>query len=199
MPTGYTYPVIEGEITTATEFAQLCARAFMWNMRDTGMDAPLRMPEPNNYYTSHKVMNRLEELEEWDNSTEEEKYSQWSDYIEATEKRAQDRRDEVAKNREAILPIYNEINRMDVPSTHQAFKDFMLEQLDMTIRQDATFDDKWYATQSYPEWVDEHRGYILRSIEVATEGMVKEEEKAKKSREWINGLIKHFGVEVLDF
>jgi hypothetical protein len=35
MPTGYTYGVQKGEITTLEDFAKTCARAFLWHARDS--------------------------------------------------------------------------------------------------------------------------------------------------------------------
>lgn len=58
MPTGYTYPVVEGKITEFPEFAMSCARAFgaLISMREEPMDAPV--PEefaPNTDYYDKRI------------------------------------------------------------------------------------------------------------------------------------------------
>ena len=45
--TGYTYPVLEGEITTFEEFAKRCMSAFLMQMRDGDEFKPM---QPDDYY-----------------------------------------------------------------------------------------------------------------------------------------------------
>jgi len=52
MPTGYTYPVVEGKITEFSDFALSCARAFgaLITMRDDPHDTPIPETfEPSDY------------------------------------------------------------------------------------------------------------------------------------------------------
>lgn len=58
MPTGYTYPVVDGKITEFPDFAISCARAFgaLISMREEPMDAPV--PEefaPNTDYYDKRI------------------------------------------------------------------------------------------------------------------------------------------------
>lgn len=54
MPTGYTYPVVEGKVTEFRDFALGCARAFgaLIMMRDDAADAPIpeSIPADTDYY-----------------------------------------------------------------------------------------------------------------------------------------------------
>lgn len=69
MPTGYTYPVCDGDITEFPAFAMSCARAFgaLITMRDDPMDAPI--PEeikPDTKYHDDRIaadMKRMGEVQ----------------------------------------------------------------------------------------------------------------------------------------
>jgi hypothetical protein len=82
VPTGYTHPVAEGEVTELSDFAALTARGMMpfIHMRDTSLGATLHYPanpdDEDNYYRK-SLVEAEERLGVWLNLTEEEKYAKW--------------------------------------------------------------------------------------------------------------------------
>lgn len=198
MPSGYTAEILDGKVTTGKEFAEKCARAFMFNMRDVAWEAPLRMPERYDSYYGETLGERLAELEAWDNSSEEEKYAKWSEYAETQEKNAAESRRKAEENRRMLMKVRDEVVLIRVPETHRNFREFMLDQIDETIKFDATYREEYNRVVPYVEWVESQRGYILRAIQIATDGLADAEERYQKGREWVSKLAELYGLEIED-
>jgi hypothetical protein len=196
MPTGYTQDVINGKVTTAQEFAKECARAFMWNMRDTDRAAELRMPERNDSYYAEDLPRATDELIMWDHSSEEQKYAQWSEYAEEIEKRAVEHRAEAAANRERLTKLLAEVESIGVPETHAEFKKFMVDQLTETIRYDGTFREDYYKIVPYERWAESRRSELLKAIHRAADGLREAQERHEKSVAWVTTLAKTYGLTI---
>lgn len=198
MPSGYTEKILDGEVTTAQEFAKVCAHAFIFSMRDEGINAPIRMPKRDDSYYAEELTKRLAELKEWDESTEEEKYAKWSEYVEAAQERRDKARADATNNYLRLRTVGLEIEKMKVPEALDKFKEFMIDQISATIQYDGTFNDKWYVVRSYETWVDSQRSDILQSIEFVTKRLHEAEERYQKGRAWVSTLAKTFDLEVVE-
>lgn len=198
MPTGYTAEILDGKVTTATEFAAKCARAFMVNMRDEPWDSSLVMPKRYDSYYAEELPARLAELAEWDNSTEEEKYARWSEYAVKQSEAAEEAKQRAEENYQKLQAVLVEVRRIKVPESHFEFRNFMIDQINQTIDFDGTFNEKYYQVQDYVSWVEEHRGHVLRSIRIASEGLEKSEQNYQKGREWVSTLANLYDLEIVD-
>lgn len=193
MATGHTYPVIEGKITTLEEFASECAKSFVWSARDTG---EIRYPETNSFH-KEGLYKSIARLEEWDSLDEEGRYAKWSEYAANAEISADNAEQEAARNYERLIRIQELIPEpRNVPEEYQNFVSFMHDQIDDTIKYDGTFNESYYNVISYTEWCETQRGEIVRTISIRAKAIQEEEERVAKSRAWIDGLVKHFGVKV---
>lgn len=195
MPTGHTYPVVEGEITTLNEFAYECSRSFVWSFREGNA---LAYPPRHDGYYAEQLPKTMAELSAWDNMSEEEKYAEWSamaDDMTAQAARSRAKAEEAAAR---IQPLLNAALNVQVPETHKRFKEFMVEQLQSTLDQDGTHNPKWYSFPNYSEWCDARRPQLLNQISRYAVELAKSEENYQKSREWITILANLFNLEVND-
>lgn len=140
MPTGYTAAVADGTLTDFRKFAARCAHAFGANIlvRDDGMDAPIPVYEPSDYYqkAAERTRARLYDLERM---TVED----------AARKMAADEAQRVMYEAECEARRKSELARYEtmlkqvdawVPPTpdHLGLKDFMRQQLRESIRYDCS-------------------------------------------------------------
>lgn len=138
MPTGYTAPVQEGEITTLRDYALRCARAFGATilMRDEPLDVQIPEKfEPSDYYaknidTAKLEIQRLESLTLEEAAAEAQK--QFDEATEYRAKRITTRRLQ-RKRYETMLAA---VRAWDAPETHVELKGFMTRQLEESIRFD---------------------------------------------------------------
>lgn len=137
MPTGYTYPVVEGKITEFPEFALSCARAFgaLITMRDDPMDAPI--PDeigPDTRYYDQRIADdtkRLGEIQAMTNAEADAAAAaahgaamrSRSDYLKRQETEAARLNAMLAKVREWTPPT----------AEHVDMKRFMIEQLTASL------------------------------------------------------------------
>ena len=195
MATGHTHRIIDGEINTLDEFAYECSKSFVWSWRDgNGLAYP---PRHDSYY-AERLPQAIAELAEWDNASEEERYAKWSAYANKQEQQAEEARKRADLAYLRLAPLLDAAKAKVVPETHKNFKEFMISQLEDTIKHDGVFNSNWYRVYSYPEWADSQRGEILRTIERCSEGLREAEENNRKSREWISTLAALFNLEVKD-
>lgn len=139
MPTGYTAEILDGKINTFKDFAKKCMRAFgaTIHMRDDSLNESYRPREIDKYY-----IERVEEAEEKlavlktaddkffiDKVREELK----SDYAYYEEKLRKVKADEVK-----LKSILTDTKKWNPPTDdHVGIKDFMIQQLEETIKYDA--------------------------------------------------------------
>lgn len=134
MPTGYTYPVAEGDITELSDFAMKCARAFgaLVSMRDDPSDAQIpETLEPSTSYhdkalaVARALMAELPALsnEECDSRAKDEYEKEFTSYLERGSKRTKENQ-----------RIRDMIKKVEAWSTNaEGIKEFMMEQLNMSI------------------------------------------------------------------
>jgi hypothetical protein len=195
MPTGYTAPVEDGEVTELKDFAALCARAFMWTMRDTGMKAPLRYPEaPGKGYLQGSYEDALSARRLWQESTEEEKYAQWSTYYNDTLAEHARRRANILERNARHYAMLAQVQEVDVDAKLQNFKNFMIEQLTMSITNDG---DHWYTILEYVEWCQMKDKETERSVKYYRDQITAEVERYNESCGWIDLLANTYRIEVV--
>lgn len=197
MATGHTHRVLDGEITTLSDFAHECSKSFVWSWRE---GERLAYPPRRDSYYVERMTNTLAELTAWDSASEEQKYARWSEYVDSMSASAEEAKAE-AKDAEAkIVPLLEEAlrNRNKVPATHKKFHQFMIEQLRDTLSFDATFKPKYYETYSYPEWCDMQRPEFIRSIDYYTNEIAKAQENYDAARAWISTLAETYDLKVED-
>jgi hypothetical protein len=142
MPTGYTAGILDGKITTFSQFAKQCMRAFgaTIHMRDDDMDAEYVKRTPSEYHIKEieKAKQLLRDAETLSDETiiankraeleENKKY-----HIERIEKAKI-----AAKSLNAIL---KDVMAWQPPtSEHTGIKNFMIEQIQTTIDHDGSSD-----------------------------------------------------------
>lgn len=196
MPTGYTAPVEDGEITELKDFAADCARAFgaFIHQRDDSMDAVLRYPDPpENSYYQKSYTEACNELAEWQAMTEEEKYGAWSAYYKKALADHAASRARIQQNNARHYAMLAKVHAVDVPSKLQNFKDFMVQQLETSITNDF---DRWYTLQEYVEWCESHAEFLARRAKNSLEYLNDENERYQSRCEYIDLLAKTYGIEV---
>lgn len=196
MPTGYTADILDGKIDNAQDFAKVCAHAFMWSMRDSSPGDLLATAPRTNSYEEDSLRASFTELAVWDAVSEEGRYALWSTYVLKTEAARDESKERCDKNLALLNKVRQEVLDIAVPETHQRFKEFMLEQIDSTIRFDATFNPKWYVTQPYAEWCDSQRPEILRIIEIRAKSLQEAEDRYLEGREWVRTLASLYNLEI---
>ena len=142
MPTGYTAGIIDGTTKTFKQFATQCARAMgaSIHMRDEPFDAPFKPREPGEYHTKAieaalLEMKRVQALS--DKELLDEERAHITEEIQRNRKAIKD----TNKVRSALDKMRNEVLKWEPPtSDHIGVKDFMLKQIDETIKFDGSTD-----------------------------------------------------------
>jgi hypothetical protein len=137
MPTGYTYPVVEGKITEFPDFALSCARAFgaLISMREEPMDAPIpdEFAPETEYYDKRIVAGKARLAELLTMTTDEARAVAEAEH----EKAIADRNRYLAdKDAEAarVKAMIAKVRAWNPPSPdHAEMKTFMLEQLTISL------------------------------------------------------------------
>lgn len=202
MPTGYTADIYEGKEVSFPDFVMDCARAFgaLITMRDDPRDAPIPDEfQPNDYHLrEHETaLRNLAEAKAWteDQATE---YAEVA-YVEAHGAWVEHQL--TAKERgERYEAMLAQVQAWEPPTPdHQGLKDFMVEQLESSIKHDADLTDleRWYPEprqHTGPEWRQDRIAKAERDIEYHAAEWLKEVERAQQRTEWVWALRHSLGV-----
>lgn len=189
MATGYTYEVIKNPNMTFNQFAWKCSRAFgaFIDMRDEPMDAPIVLEvKPSDYYLKcverHKI--ELKQFEEKsDDLVFKEMIARYKKFGGDSLKSNKDTDEENAR----LQAMLDKVIAWDVPSDFQNLKDFMMEQLKMSIFTPVDVsDDMEEPTRDMigKYRADKIKGYqddIVRYEDIYAE----EVERTNKRNEWV--------------
>lgn len=204
MPTGYTSDIYEGQDVSLADFAANCARAFgaFVHQRDSSSNVLTYPPKPDTSYYARSLAEAKEELRRWQSLSEEERYAEWSDYF---NERTVEMHESLAKSSELRARYQNmlaKVHAVDVPSKLQNFKDFMIEQLDTSIKYDCGSDDNftknYYQPVDYSTWVDAMNERVLKNVACYEEELRNEQERYDERVAHINLMCETFGFEVAD-
>lgn len=191
MPTGYTADVRSGKVTDFAEFVMRCARNFgaLNSMRDEAMDAPIPEEFQPSTYEDMELRKAKAELAHLQSMSPAEAEAEagleyahrTEEYRKALAGRAEDR-----KRYEAMLAKA----RMWHPPTpdHKALKEFMVQQLQESIKFDCDFFWAAPARQTGDEW---HRSAVESTMKrIGDYAKYREEEvtRAESRTRWVRQL-----------
>lgn len=190
MPTGYTHPVVNGEITEFPEFAMSCARAFgaLISMRDAPMDADIPDEFKPSDYSAKKLIEaktRLKKLRalspaEMQRGADESYAVQLKAHLDyrAQMKLENDRLDAMLKQVRSWRPPTSE---------HMGIKEFMIEQL-TSSKHDMKWGSEEPVKQSAEDWLAAEISSVERDISYHSTEDEKEKDRATGRTEWVRQL-----------
>lgn len=194
MPTGYTAAITE--TMQFREFAMKCARAFgaLITMRDDPSDAPI--PEefkPDSYHADAiaKAEADLKELREMDDATKERRARS---AFEAKSKQHVESLEESRATRRRYDRMLREVRDWTPPTPdHQGLKDFMIQQLEESIRFDCweEGDSEWRKPPKYlgpGDWWAQQVDQANRDVAYHTREQKAEEDRAAMRTKWVKEL-----------
>ncbi len=192
MPTGYTAGVQDGTITEFGAFAMQCARAFgaLIEMRDDPMDAPVPQEfKPSDYHVKAKAEAeaRLIQLVAMD---EGEAHDRAKAEFDAAVVDLNEYRAKAAEQGQRYLKMLNKATAWTAPTKdHDGLRDFMINQLNESIRHDCDTSYRAYPTQlTGKEWLANSIESARKSIGYHTEQLIEEEKRARTRTEWVKSL-----------
>jgi len=198
MPTGYTYGIVDGDTTTFEQFTKICMRAFLIHMRDENNDVEVYHREPSDYYTD-----RLNEAKK--KLSDSESLSD-SEIVQAVKDKLHERRiycnKEIAKTSEALKRLNTILDKAEnwTPPTdnHKKFKEFMIEQLELTILNDGRSD--YYQKElvdikakmfnlNPQELRDQVKKGVDKDIKYNSKALKEDQARCDETNEWIDAIL----------
>lgn len=147
MPTGYTAEILDGKINTFKDFAKKCMRAFgsTIHMRDESLDKKYTPRKVEKYYIE-SVKECEEKLEELKKANDQFFINKVKDKLKSDYTYTEKRFKEITKNKVILDFILKDAKNWTPPTQdHVGIKDFMIQQLQDTIRYDG--DTEYYETE----------------------------------------------------
>jgi len=200
--TGYTLGFLTGETETLEDFARVCARAFgaTFHLKDKPLGTSLDFKTVNPFY-EQEIKKTIDKIVEIDDLTDEELLTK----IENDLKEAQDYLIEDTEKRHNAKIKFEEmrekVENWTPPSEkHQALKDFMINQLEVSLDQvnpnmhDKALEevDGELATIDVAAYREKRIEEYKNQIEKFAGSQAAEIESAKESNEWIEVLTESF-------
>lgn len=187
MPTGYTAPVMDGEVTELRDYLLLIARAFggFIHQRDEGSDVPPRAPEFDSYH-ARSLPGAKADLQRYQQMTLEQAEKLQDEEIAATLKRNEESVAKAAVISHRYEHMIEQVDKWQPPTEeHEGIKKLALEQLHDSIK----FDGTGYivATERLPaqRWLDIKIAKARESVERHTEGLRKDKISHAKRVAWV--------------
>jgi len=190
MPTGYTCRVQNGEITNLRDFALVCARAFgaLIEMRDDPQDVPIpERLEPSDYHKKNleKEQAKLvwlsgltaEQMEQEAQLHYEKEVEEYREYLK-----------EIALWRSRYEKIKTQVRDWQVPEELSRLKEFMLEQLSISIDGDCSLRLEEKKRMTGNEWYSKMLEKIDWSIGYHTKYHAEEIERTDERNNWLSTL-----------
>lgn len=192
MATGYTHDVAEGKVQDFPTFAWQCARAFgaLVEMRDDPASAPI--PEefkPSDHHTT-RLAEAEAELSRLKALSEGEKAEGFGRFRAQTQIERRKHTDDCDLKRDRYQGMLAKVRAWKPPTPdHQGMKDFMEEQLSMSIKHDCT------PMENYPKTYDTRQEWHAAQIESAAwsveyhkKEQANEEKRCRERTKWIADL-----------
>lgn len=206
MPTSYTSPVGDGEMIELRPFIERCAHAFIYSLRDSGLDSPL--PTEDTYSSSEYHLESLEKAYKRLAAAKSLDRKQ-AGTAAKKEHREEVKHDEeyLAKNeatRERYEAMLEQVYTWEPPTKeHEGLKKFMVEQLSESIEFDCggSYWEEHLANLqkrgplSGDQWKEQEIERANKDIEYHSEEMAKDKDRAAKNTAWIQALIGSLGGE----
>jgi hypothetical protein len=194
MPTGYTADVCDGKVSDFKTFALRCARNFvaLIMMRDDPIDAPIPEEFKPCDYNEKALQKAKADLSRIDGMTGEECNAAEMESRSEMLGRHKAHLEECKEKWKRLTAMLSMVAEWVPPtSEHVGLKEFMLEQLDMTIRQDAKPETCYLDKASIrtgEEWRRDQVAELKRSIKYHTEEAAKEVERTASRNRWVADL-----------
>ena len=200
MPTGYTAGVVDGSIKSFQEFAKLCIRNFgaAIHMRDEPMDKEYYPCIPSNYHRD-EFEKKQKYLEEIFATSDIELAKKRQSEIKKDIQYHSDRIKEVKEVKQRLQNLLKEAEEFIPPTkAHENFKQFMMHQLRMTIKQDGDYS---YHEIKLKELEDEYNHFNVKEyrneiINTTLKDMIyhlieykKEVNRCNEHNAWVNQLL----------
>lgn len=198
MPTGYTAHILDGEEEiTFADFALLCSRAFLIQLREHPMDKPLPEKfEPGTYHSEalEKAEAELVEARAW---TEEEADTAAQAAYDREVQSDKDYQARTERARERLEKILADAEAWEPPTErHRAIKEFMVNQIKDTIDHDGT--PSSYRTSpsrlTGAQFKEARIQAAHDDVERHKAEQAKAEERAREANEWLAALRESLGV-----
>lgn len=192
MATGYTYPVAEGELTSAPEFIRRCARAMgaLVMLRDEPLSAPIPDTLPtSSSYNQDRLVEIDGKLAQLDGLRSEELDRMFEEAREAAITRDHERFERARVERVRLKNMRDAISDWTPPrSDFFTLKNFMLEQLDLSLRvttppiglNTSAFD----AYSGPEEWLQKQRTDLASQRAACVAAIAKEQDNDASRQEW---------------
>jgi hypothetical protein len=192
MPTGYTYDVQAGKITTLEDFAKSCGRAFIWQARDSSEQDLRKLVSEGrdlSHYTS-SLAEAKKNLQEYLDMTD----ADWEALVKRENKLSlkyyEDRVKEMKVQEVRYRDMLKRVKEWNPPTDkHIEFKRFMVSQLEDSIKFDI------YEV-SAPKIVVDSKEYRAERIDNIKQNIERIEKKIEKSKnnaslgvEWVEQLL----------
>lgn len=188
MPTGYTYKIEDGTITTLPEFAILCARAFGATimMRDEPLDTPIPETfEPSDYSVRALTRAKADLLAAETMTLEEAQADADLAYARRMEEWRESTAKRVATNAR-YAAVRTQVEAWTPPTPdHEGLKTFMLEQIDVSV---SDYVEPEPTKRPGMEWRAGLIADAQRSIEYHSKGDTEERERAAMRSKWVRDL-----------
>lgn len=139
MPTGYTYGVQEGKVTTLEEFTQSCARAFLWQARDSEEKDLRKLVQGTNdrEYYEKELKQAAKEFKHLMTLDDAQWYGLYTVAKEEHEHQQDNRLARKLAEKAHYEAMLEKVRQWTPPSDkHKALKDFMIKQLEESLEFD---------------------------------------------------------------
>lgn len=191
MPTGYTWGVANGTVTSFSQFAMGCARAFgaLVHMRDDSSDAEIRPREVSPWHAEQIAESRAQLARLDAMAADEAEATANYDWVAAT-KAWEGRNAERREQSNRYLAMFDSVEKWVPPSgEHQRFKAFMMEQLRDSMAHDCNSSyDMTPVRVIGSDYLQQQREATTRSIEYHEKRMAEESESVKLANAWVDAL-----------
>lgn len=199
MPTGYTAPVEDGEVTDLKAFALLCARGFgvALEQRDEPVENPIRAlnldDDSTVQYYSGRLQKDIDELRRLNSLNVKDRETEFYTYFAECERRAMEAKTDYLTKIARYNDMIDKVEAWDVSKYNSELltnlKKFMLNQLDIGKPSDYSE----YCLPKYKSPVEYVSGRILevnKSIEYAVKAIDERKERIQEQNESLDQLRK---------
>ena len=190
MPTGYTYGVQEGKVTTLEDYVKSCARAFLWQARESNEPDLIKLVQnAESDYHKKEYDVALKTLELLNLYTEKDWENLHKIELDQENKREKEHNDKMQNELARYQDMRAKVEAWSPPTPkHVEIKKFMIEQLDKSIEF-----DQYDFHRRIPFDLEEFKRDTLtaanRDVEYHREEMKKEEDRSGEWLEWVTQLL----------
>jgi len=192
MPTGYTADVQSGKVTTLTEYAMQCARAFGATimMRDDPADKPIPARfEPQTAYNDEGLAEAQKQLAELEALTDSECADRAEDDYQKSLVVYHERVARRAEQKARYEAMIAKVNAWEAPRTHAEMKSFMLSQLRQSVDFDCNGEwDREPKREAPVAWRARKISDAAKNISYHAEARKKEIERTEDRNKWLDDL-----------